>query len=315
MIRVLSWQRSGVAWVPWRMAQACAMAPCRAVEVELWAPNPQNLECYGLPCPVRGAVSLPSVAAQLSGPSPSPDWILLHHSYVAQRSGDLEAARSVFPAARVAVMIHGEPDREQLEGGHSHRSPREADLYIAVSSDLVPLLQRHRERVPVALLPNHPVREIEPGRPYPDRPRSMYVPFSHVAAKKDHPALRRIEPEIQRDGWEVVWETRRRSNDEVLAALGEHRMVWVQLQGYAPDILTQEAWARCCIPIVTADSQASVRWRYPFGFASAASEDLIHDIRERDREGVDMVTLGLAAAAERSATQYAEEIAVVFSAA
>lgn len=236
-MKVLSYQCSGVAWVPYRIGR-CLAAAGSSVEFVAAAPSGGGLESYGLPAlTCRGDLS-----ALLR--SMAPDVLHLHHDVAAQRL--IRIARGVAPNCRIIVTIHGEPDRSRGQLG-----AMVPDAYHVVAPDLASL--RGTSRCRTWWIPNHPG---EDGRPAgPDRRMAVWVPDSHVVSFKDHDRLAAEERSLAAAGIAVERERGIVPNHVVLDRLRTSLAVWVQQRGYL-DLLTMEAMQAGCLPIVDADVAA-----------------------------------------------------------
>jgi hypothetical protein len=87
----------------------------------------------------------------------------------------------------------------------------------------------------------------------------LFVPFSNVPRYKNVGERNGVMRHVEQKGGVVYCDSRVESNDAILETLAEFDFVWVQLQGYAPDLLTQEAWSRGCIPIVASPDAEQLR--------------------------------------------------------
>lgn len=248
MIRVVSWQQSGVAWAPWRWRRC--LRGSELVEMSVTGSAP-GLESYGLP---EVDEVLPSVLDAARGA----DVLHLHHAAV---SDDLiPGIRHAYPKVRIVVTIHGEPDRTFRRQGCEN--PPEA--YHVVEPGLKALCAN----APATFIPNHPAT-LAPDDPIRKR-RSNYsllVPFSHVKQHKDRDAAHAVAQELARLGWHVEWMGARVDNATMKKRLVEHDACWIQLQGYI-DILTMECWSAGVLPVVLAPETANLRQlAAAFGFA------------------------------------------------
>lgn len=247
-LRVVSYQLSGVAWVPWRVGR-CLAAAGGEVEYVAAGPGPDGLESYGLP------------GIDLHGPfeavlrSTSPDVVHLHHDCAAQAL--LEVARRVAPRARTLVTLHGEPDRSRGRVGRVV-----PDGYHAVEPGLLELAGVGAARL-ARWLPNHP--GILPDVPRPGRARRVYRPHSHVPSFKDWDVLDAEAESLRARGYELARAPGIVRNAAVREQLATSAGAWVQRRGYL-DILTMEACQLGAAPIVELSAERLDQWSAALGF-------------------------------------------------
>ena len=225
-MRVLSWQCSGVAWVPWRIEQV--LRGSSVVEYRATAAY-QGLESYGLP--------EVSVEHDLLTAAVRADVVHLHHAYAAEEM--IPLLRAHLPEVKILVTLHGEPDRSRGRG-----CANRPDAYHVVEPGLLKLCGD----VPAFFVPNHPARDLPRAEACP-RARRLLVPFSHVAQWKDMDQLEATTPELQAAGWRVDRMPARVTNDELLIEVARSAAVWVQRRGYL-DLLTMECWSLGALPVV-----------------------------------------------------------------
>ena len=229
MIRVVSWQRSGVAWQPWRTRRITSGSKVFATSLTACC---AGLESYGLP---EVDEVLPNVLDALTGA----DVLHLHHAWGSQEV--VELVRAHAPKVKVAVTVHGEPDR-----GIGRPLAAGADAYVVVEPGLLAL----GADAPIKFIPNHP-GALEPIATRTRRLGSsptLLIPFSHVPQHKDHAVADAVADRLQRHGWTVRRLDSRVDNDQMVGAILKADAVWVQLQGYV-DILTMECWALGTVPV------------------------------------------------------------------
>ena len=242
-MKVLSWQCSGVAWVPWRIEQA--LRGSGVVEYRATVQY-QGLESYGLPeLPVERDLLTAAVGA---------DVVHLHHAYAADDLVPL--LRAHLPEVKILVTLHGEPDRSR-----GRACANRPDAYHVVEPGLLKLCGD----VPATFVPNHPARDLPRAEACP-RARRLLVPFSHVAQWKDREALEQAAPALLGAGWRVDRMPARVTNDELLIEVARSAAVWVQRQGYF-DLLTMECWSLGALPVVASPrEQAAEWWQRELGF-------------------------------------------------
>lgn len=253
-MRVVSWQTSGVAWQPWRVKRC--LAASKVVEFSLTASH-AGLESYGLP---EVDEVLPNVLDACRGA----DVLQLHHAYASGET--IGVVRDAFPRIKIAVTVHGEPDRSMV------RKPCDPapDAYVVVE----PGLREFLTNAPVTFIPNHPaldpiaIEQISTERQAREKPQ-LLIPYSHVAQWKDVEVASALAAMLGTE-WEVVRLERRVTNPEMLALIARADAVWVQMQGYF-DLLTMECWSLGALPVVGKPSRAqSVEWARWLGFAPIA---------------------------------------------
>lgn len=249
-MRVVSWQTSGVAWQPWRVKRC--LAGSRAVEFSLTASH-AGLESYGLP---EVDEVLPNVLDACRGA----DVLQLHHAYASGET--IAAVRDAFPKLKIAVTVHGEPDRSMV------RKPSDPapDAYVIVEPGLGEFLTN----APVTFIPNHPaVAPIPVERQLREKPQFL-IPYSHVAQWKNADVADVIAARLRVEGWEIVRLERRVTHAEMLTLVARADAVWVQLQGYF-DLLTMECWSLGALPVVRRpDRPRAHEWARQLGFAPIA---------------------------------------------
>jgi hypothetical protein len=248
MIRVVSWQRSGVAWVPWRIRHC--LAGSEQVEMSVTASH-AGLESYGLP---EVDEVLPDVLAAARGA----DVIHLHHAYASSEL--IPVLRDAYPSIKIVVTIHGEPDRSI--GRLCQHAP---DSYHVVEPHLLPLCAG----VPATFIPNHPATiDIVPTRRRPrNHPPRILFPFSHVAQHKDHDVAQAVADLLTGHGWTCTWLRQRVSNANLLEQIALHDACWVQFRGYL-DLLTMECWSLGTLPVVMHPGrEAYAQWSRGLFFA------------------------------------------------
>lgn len=235
-MRVLSWQCSGVAWVPWRIEQT--LRSSSVVDYRATTAYP-DLESYGLP-------ELP-VEPDLLSAAAGADVVHLHHAYAADDA--IPLLRAHLPEVKILVTLHGEPDRSR-----GRACANRPDAYHVVEPGLLALCGD----VPAHFVPNHPARDLPRAEAWP-RARRLLIPFSHVAQWKDREALDVIEPALRGAGWRIDRMPARITNDELLIEVARSAAVWVQRQGYF-DLLTMECWSLGALPVVAAPREQSAEW-------------------------------------------------------
>lgn len=241
MIRVVSWQQSGVAWAPWRVRRCVAGRPVEQqpqVEMSVTAGS-AGLESYGLP---EVDEVLPLLEAARGA-----DVVHLHHAYASSEL--IPALRAAYPKLRIIVTLHGEPDRSI--GRECEHVP---DAYHVVEPGLHRIVgdgvTKPRD-VPTWFIPNHPATiDVVPTRVRRRaNPPRLLIPYSHVAQHKDHAAADEVASLLAAHGWLVTRLQQRVTNAAMLECIAAHDACWVQLQGYL-DILTMECWSLGTLPVV-----------------------------------------------------------------
>jgi hypothetical protein len=243
MIRIVSWQRSGVAWAPWRVRRC--LAGSSLVEMSITASH-AGLESYGLP-------EVDEVLENVLDAARGADVVHLHHAYASDEV--IPLLRDAYPRLRIVVTLHGEPDR-----GIGRVCANPPDAYHVVEPGLAAIVgdgvTKPRD-VPFFFIPNHPATiDLVTTRVAARRPqRSLLVPFSNVPQWKDHDEARQVAALLKGHGWRVTWLEGKHSNAALLEVAALHDAVWVQMQGYL-DILTMECWSLGVLPIVLHPARA-----------------------------------------------------------
>ncbi len=267
-MRVLSFQLSGVAWVPWRIGQ-CLAAARSGVEFISSGPAGGNLEAYGLPALDRRAP-----LAQLLGEL-VPDVVHLHHDCAAQ--GLIGEVRRVLPSARVMVTIHGEPDRSRKRLGRVV-----PDAYHLVAHDLIELVGLERAPV-VRWLPNHPGRDPEPWDVVSASLRAgLWRPASHVASFKDWGWLDQQVHALEVSGIPVQREPAILPHEQVRRRLRAACAAWIHRRGYL-DLLTMEAMQEGALPVTLVRDMDLDLWQHEIGFRPALVAPLDNHLAEAVR--------------------------------
>jgi hypothetical protein len=250
-LRVLSFQLSGVAWVPWRIGRCLAAVESR-VEFIPAGPAGGNLESYGLPALERRA-PLSQLLGELV-----PDVVHLHHDCAAQ--GLIGEVRRVLPSARILVTIHGEPDRSRRKLGRVV-----PDAYHVVAPDLLKL--DGLARAPLARwIPNHPGRDPDPWDLVSSSPRSgLWRPASHVASFKDWGWLDQQVHALEVSGIPVQREPAILPHEQVRLRLRGACAAWIHRRGYL-DLLTMEAMQEGALPVTLVDELDLDLWQHEIGF-------------------------------------------------
>jgi hypothetical protein len=261
-VKVVSYQCSGVAWQPYRV-QRC-LAGSSVVEYRRTASH-AGLESYALP---EVDAVLPNVLDVCDGA----DILHLHHAYASGET--IAVVRAAFPALKIVVTVHGEPDRSMV------RQPCEPapDAYHVVEPGLCAFLTN----APVTFIPNHPA--IDPSRPiHHERNRGpipqFLIPYSHVAQWKDHDAAQEFAERLHREGWTILRLAKRVDHATMLGHIAGSDAVWVQMQGYF-DLLTMECWTLGALPIVKRP-ESIAEWSEHLGFTPELPS-VLRDPRWRD---------------------------------
>lgn len=250
MIRVVSWQQSGVAWAPWRWKRC--LAGSTEVEFVLTASHP-GLESYGLP-------EVDEVLFNVLDAARGADVLHLHHAYAASEL--VPVVRDACPNVKIVVTLHGEPDRSI--GRACEHAP---DAYHVVAPDLLALCGD----VPATFVPNHPGQDLTrasrfQGKRNSDAKPQLLIPFSHVAQHKDHDVLERVVAQID-ESRPALRAGQRLENWKLLEKVAESDAVWVQLRGYF-DLLTCECWSLGALPVVLRPEHEHFKyWARAYGFA------------------------------------------------
>jgi len=278
VIRVVSWQCSGVAWVPWRIGRA--LAGSKTINYRAVASHP-DLESYGLEEIEWDADLLRAIGdAKI---------VHLHHAYVARDL--IPMIRAERPNTRIVVTIHGEPDRTY---GLREMSTL-PDAFHIVEPDLRSILPGN---VPCTFIPNHPSIEHPGSRDTEFRRPSLFFPYSHVAQHKDPDAALAVSTQLVKHGWMPNWAHVRQVNANIAERLRENDAAWVQMRGYL-DLFAMECWTYGALPVVLRPRSIGA-WSEALGFApdlpftngapaSIVSTLLSGDWRatiERNREGM-----------------------------
>jgi len=239
MIRVVSYQISGVAWVPGRIAKILEGSD----KVEFIALEAGLTEDYGLR----------SARVQSVGRSGTPwrhaldrdaDVFHIHHDRVAATV--LHEMKQVLanrlPKFKTVVSIHGEPDRRL------NNLLSDCDAFHMVNPGLLDLKSRHD--IPRTVILNHPGWDPdEEIMPIAKREKVLVVPASKVAGYKNHDVMSKVAAILEKRGWKIEQNPAIVPNYMILNQLRTARACWVQLQGYI-DLLTMECRALGCVPVV-----------------------------------------------------------------
>lgn len=306
---IYHWMRSGVAWVPWRMQEALRSI---GVESALCSPHPPGLRRYGLPGNVEPAVSVSDLRLAAG------DSLIVHHDFTLGTLGSATVVDLQDRGARVVCVVHGEPDRATARRGH-RRGPI-PDAWVHVSRDT---WRTYEETIPEHRgrghwIPNFVFPEDTAAEPPVRAEKLLVVPWSAVPQWKSGDALADIARGLRREGWEIR-HLPELTNPELRRELRTATACWVQFEGYAPDLLTQECWQAGCVPLVgiAEEDRAAVqeRFRYPFLPAPFDREAVLGRLRNAATElgGNRLRWDGLEAVGCRSLRQYAEELRSVFA--
>lgn len=233
MIRVAHYHETGVAWVPSRIQHV--LEGSDEIEVDVYSPNPERLERYGLPTKVRTSGLHEVLGAGY-------DVVHLHHAIAAERQ--LARANYVFDRRPVVVLtIHGEPDRS---APHLRVHPAVGAIHV-----VEPLLRQRLEGEsrPVVYIPNHPGFQRRSSSQRLAGDRRAWCPASHVPEFKDRAVRDRVFARLREVGWSCEVAGFIAGNARVRDELRASAACWVQLRGYL-DLLTMECWQERCLPIV-----------------------------------------------------------------